>query len=84
MCFSPLSQGFCKHEYRTGTLPDVFAIILLDVVLFAHRNRHKHFVQHIFDKNAIAGGRIVDKDMSNGARQFAVLNDGTAGQVCGQ
>ena len=35
-------------------------------------------VEHIFDEDAIAGGRIVNKDMSNGAYQFSVLNDGTA------
>ena len=30
-------------------------------------------VQHVFNKNAISGGRIVNKDMSNGAYQFSVL-----------
>ena len=30
-------------------------------------------VQHVFNENAISGGRIVNKDMSNGAYQFSVL-----------
>ena len=32
-------------------------------------------VQHIFDKDAVAGGRVVDEDMGHRADQFAVLND---------
>ena len=30
-------------------------------------------VQHVFDKDAVAGGGVVDEDMSNGAYQFSVL-----------
>ena len=30
-------------------------------------------VQHVFNEDAISGGRIVNKDMSNGAYQFSVL-----------
>ena len=33
-------------------------------------------VLHVFNKNAISGGRIVNKDMSNGAYQFSVLDNG--------
>ena len=32
-------------------------------------------IQHVFNKDAVAGGRIVHKDMSNGADEFAVLNN---------
>ena len=38
-------------------------------------------VQHIFNKNAIAGGRIVHKNMGNGADELAVLDDETAGHA---
>ena len=36
-------------------------------------------IQHIFNKDPVAGIRTVYKDMSNSAYQFAVLDDGTAG-----
>ena len=36
-------------------------------------------VQHIFDEDAVAGGRIVHKDMGNSADKLSVLDDGTAG-----
>ena len=39
-------------------------------------------VQHIFYKSAIAGGRIVNEDMGDGADQLAVLNNGAAGHFC--
>ena len=32
-------------------------------------------IQHVFNEDAISGGRIVNKDMSNGAYQFAILNN---------
>ena len=35
-------------------------------------------IQHIFNENAISGGRIVNKDMSDGPHQFAVLDNGAA------
>ena len=38
-------------------------------------------IQHIFDEDAISGGRIVNKDMGDGAHQFPILNDGTAGHA---
>ena len=38
-------------------------------------------IQHVFDKDAIAGGGIVDKDMGDGAHQFSVLNDRAAGHA---
>ena len=38
-------------------------------------------VQHVFNEDAISGGRIVNEDMSNGADQFSVLYDGTAGHA---
>ena len=30
-------------------------------------------IQHIFNENAIAGGGVIHKDMSNGTNQFSVL-----------
>ena len=38
-------------------------------------------VEHVFDENAVAGGRIVNKDMSNGADELAVLDDRRAGHA---
>ena len=38
-------------------------------------------VQHVFDEDAIAGGGVVDEDVGDGADEFAVLNDGTAGHT---
>ena len=35
-------------------------------------------IQHIFNEDAIAGGRIVNKDMGDGTHQFAVLDNGAA------
>ena len=34
--------------------------------------------EHIFNKNSIAGGGVVDQDVGNGADEFAVLDDGGA------
>ncbi len=36
--------------------------------------------QHILNKNAIARCRLVDQHMGDGADEFAVLQNGTAGQ----
>ncbi len=38
-------------------------------------------IQHIFDKDAIAGCWIVNKDMGYSTYQFAVLDDGAAGHA---
>ena len=38
-------------------------------------------IQHIVNEDAISGGRIVHKNMGNGADQFSVLNDRTAGHA---
>ena len=38
-------------------------------------------IQHIFDEDAISGGRVVDKNVSNSADQFAVLDDGATGHA---
>ena len=35
-------------------------------------------IEHILNEDAISGGRIVNKDMSNGADELAVLDDGGA------
>ena len=37
-------------------------------------------IQHIFNKDPVTLGWIVDEDMGHGADEFAVLNDGAAGQ----
>ena len=33
-------------------------------------------MQHIFDENAISGGRGIHKDVEHGAHHFVVLDDG--------
>ena len=38
-------------------------------------------VQHVFNENAISGSGIVNKNMSNGTDELAVLDDGTAGHA---
>ena len=38
-------------------------------------------IQHIFNKNAVAGSGIVDKDMRHRTHQLAVLDDGTSGHA---
>ena len=35
--------------------------------------RLRRHVQHVFNENAVAGGGIAHKDMSNGTYQFPVL-----------
>ena len=35
-------------------------------------------VEHVFNEDTISGSWIVDKDMGDGADQFAILDDGTA------
>ena len=35
-------------------------------------------VQHVFDKDPVAGIRVIYKDMGDGADEFAILDDGTA------
>ena len=38
-------------------------------------------IQHIFDKNAVAGGWVVYQNVGNRAYQPAVLNNGAAGHA---
>ena len=38
-------------------------------------------VEHIFDEDAIAGGWVIDKDMGDGADEFAVLYNRRAGHA---
>ena len=38
-------------------------------------------LQHIFDEDAVALRGVVNQDMGNGADEFAVLDDGTAGHA---
>ena len=38
-------------------------------------------VQHVFDKDPVAGIRIVDKDMGDGADELAILDDRRAGHA---
>ena len=33
-------------------------------------------IRHIFDKDLVAHGRVVDEDMGHGADEFAILDDG--------
>ena len=39
----------------------------------------RHICQHIFDKNTVAHGGVVDKDMGDCADELAVLDNGGAG-----
>ena len=39
-------------------------------------------IQHVFNEDAVAHGRIVNKDMGDGAYQFSILNNGIAGHFC--
>ena len=38
-------------------------------------------VQHVFDEDAVAGIRLVDENMGDGADELAVLDNGTAGHA---
>ena len=38
-------------------------------------------IQHVFDKDPVTLGGVVDKDMGDGADEVAVLEDGRAGHV---
>ena len=38
-------------------------------------------IQHIFDENAVACGRVVYKDVGDGADEVSVLDDGAAGHA---
>ena len=54
--------------------------------LILRRLLHRHLcrVQHIFDKDAVAAGGVVDHNVSHRADKLAVLNDGRARHECGQ
>ena len=41
-------------------------------------------VEHIFDKNAVARGGIVDEHMGNSSYDLSVLDDRAARHECGQ
>ena len=43
-----------------------------------------HAGEHIVNKDAVAGGRVVDHDVGHGSDELAVLDDGTAAHECGQ
>ena len=45
---------------------------------------HLRCGEHIFNENSIPRCRIVYKNVGDGSNDLAVLNDGRAGQVCGQ
>ena len=61
----------CLFNYTTGTHKKAEAILLLPFVL-------PRCIQHIFDKNPVAGIRLIDENMGHGTHQLAVLNDRTA------
>jgi len=48
------------------------------------RHRHLRRIEHIFDENSVARGGIVYHNVRDSAGDFSILNDGGAGQVCGQ
>ena len=43
-----------------------------------------HLIQHILNKYAVSGGRIVDQHVGDGTDELAVLHDGRAAHECGQ
>ena len=45
---------------------------------------HGHIHQHIFDEDTVARCRIIDQNVRHSTYKLAVLDDGRAGQVCGQ
>ena len=57
------------------------------ILLFLlRRPRHRDIDrgEHIFDKDAVARGGVVDQHVRHSSYQLAVLNDGRARQVCVQ
>ena len=56
------------------------------MILPLRRLRHRNLcrTQHIFDKNAVARGGIVDHHVGDRADELVVLNDWRARQECGQ
>ena len=39
-------------------------------------------IQHVFDKDAVAGARVVDENVSNSAEEFADLQNRTSRHFC--
>ena len=54
-----------------------------DIALFLSC-RDRHADQHVFHKDPVAHGGIVDQHVRYRADKLAVLDDGAAAQVCGQ
>ena len=49
-----------------------------------HTGRSLHLccrIQHILDKDAVAGGGIIDENMGHRAHQFSILYNRTAGHA---
>ena len=47
MGFTPATQRFGEHKYGTRAFSDVFAVILLNMVVFSHGNWHYIFIQKL-------------------------------------
>ena len=45
---------------------------------FALPRQYRHIGEHVFNKDAISRGRVVDEDVGDGTDELAVLNDGGA------
>ena len=54
-----------------------------DIALFLSC-RDRHADQHVFHKDPVAHGGIVDQHVGDCSHDLAVLDNGAAAQVCGQ
>ena len=54
------------------------------ILPFALRCQISHLIEHILNKNAVAGGGIVYEHVCHRSHQLTVLNYGAAAQECGQ
>ena len=54
-----------------------------DIVFFLPR-QISHPIEHIFHKDAVSDGRVIDENVGDSSDQLAVLQNGRARQVCGQ
>ena len=51
--------------------------------IFSPRQQ-RHINQHVFGKDAVARGGVVDQHVGDRSHNLVVLNDGGAAQECGQ
>ena len=70
----------CKQQLKRQYPQRGYCLFLRRLFCLAGQGGGKH----IFNKNAVARGRVVHKNVRGRAHQLAVLDDGAAAQVCGQ